>query len=110
MVDLFCDPKLFVPWSKNVSRNHRIEFVIVFFLGGILAAGVVKASEPAWALVVAALIKMGVAAVILLLEGTPLKDDISSVASSNVPHHKTRSEECQVGVNAVDKKKDVNIV
>lgn len=70
-VDLFCDPKLFIsPLSSNVPRNHRIIFIITFFLGGIVGAGIIKTVGSGYVLFVAGIIKLVVAGSILFLDGT----------------------------------------
>lgn len=69
-VDLFCDPKLFIsPLSSNVPRNHRIIFIITFFLGGIVGAGIIKTVGWGYVLIVAGIIKLVVAGSILFLDG-----------------------------------------
>ena len=33
--DLWSDPKLFDPWSRNPKRNRRLKAIVLFFVGGI---------------------------------------------------------------------------
>lgn len=69
MVDLFADKNLFA--RRNVGRNQRAAFVVVFFLGGLIGAFVLKNAGPPWALVLSSIIKMGAAASLLVVAGKP---------------------------------------
>lgn len=85
MVDLLADKDLFVGLRKNLGRNQRAGFVVVFFLGGVVGALVLRHVGPPWALILSAIIKMGAALLLLALPGNEAMRKIVEVGSIPTP-------------------------
>ena len=83
MVDLFADKNLFA--LRNTGRNQRAAFVVVFFVGGVVGALVLRHAGPPWALVLSAIIKMGAALLLLALPGSEAMSKIVEVDSIPAP-------------------------
>jgi uncharacterized membrane protein YoaK (UPF0700 family) len=60
--DLFNDPKLFAPWSKNPKRNRRASVVVLMLIGAICGGWLAKSNAGmSAALWIAGAIKLGIA-------------------------------------------------
>jgi len=58
MADLFSDPELFAPLTKNRPRNERAAFILTFFFGGAIGAVAFRYSSPQLSLLMTAILKM----------------------------------------------------
>ncbi|KAI5476708.1 DUF1275 domain protein [Pseudohyphozyma bogoriensis] len=65
MFDLFADKDLFAPLGKNVARNQRVAFILVFFVGTIVGGATLRHVGVPFTLVLAGIFKF--AAVMLFL-------------------------------------------
>jgi len=84
MNDLLGDPDLFVPLTKNKTRNQRVVFVLLFFCGGIVGGLVLKHVDAALVLVLTASMKLLGAVCFLVVPGAVLKpDSVASPSKSN---------------------------
>ena len=81
MVDLWADKNLFVGLRKNPGRNQRAAFVVLFFVGGVVGALVLRHAGPPWALVLSAIIKMGAALLLLALPGNEAIVEVESIST-----------------------------
>jgi hypothetical protein len=76
MVDFFSDPNLFkLPATKNLARNRRLAFVLCFYSGGLVGAGIIKRVGSGWALVGSGICKLMVAGSFLFLESEPIIEE-----------------------------------
>lgn len=59
-IDIFIDPRLFAKLSENRGRNRRILFLLMLVVGSFIGAGVASRTNLGVAVLVSAVIKMGV--------------------------------------------------
>ena len=85
MNDLLGDPDLFIPLTKNKTRNQRVVFVLLFFCGGIVGGLVLKHVDAALVLVLTASMKLLGAVCFLVVPGAvpELDSAVASPSKSN---------------------------